>query len=306
MELYRLLGVAKTASVEEIKKSYRRLAKQHHPDIHPGDAKNERHFKDISAAYAILGDADKRRQYDQGSIDAQGNPTGFGGSGFRGQGGHARQQRPSDDDIFDSDLFNDIFRTINPKGGRPGAGSGAGSAKSSDTSLDIQQSLTISFLEAALGTKKRVQIAPDRVVEVTVPPGVEEAQVLRLKGQGRLSGGFGAPGDALVRVMIQPHVALAREGLNIISTIPVTLLEALDGASIPVQTIHAKVALKIPPQSNADTMLRLRGQGVHAAEAKGDHLVRLKIVLPEAIDKDLAEAIRKAALRNPYTVRKDD
>ncbi|MFN7901212.1 MAG: DnaJ C-terminal domain-containing protein [Holosporales bacterium] len=303
MDLYRLLGVAKTASAEEVKKAYRRLAKQHHPDVHPGDAKNERHFKDISAAYAILSDADKRRQYDQGAIDAQGNPTGFGG-GFRGQGGHTRQQQSSDDDIFDSDIFNDIFRTINPKRGRAGAASG--SAKPSDASLDIQQSLTVSFLEAALGTKKRVQIAPDRMVEVTVPPGVEEAQVLRLKGQGRLSGGFGAPGDALVRITIQPHPTLVREGFNIISTIPITLLEALDGASIPVQTIHAKVALKVPPQSNTDTTLRLRGQGIHAAEVRGDHLVRLKVILPDVIDRELADVIRKTAARHPYTVRKEE
>lgn len=313
MDLYKTLGVPRGASADDIKKAYRKLAKEYHPDLHPGDTKVERKFKDISAAYAILGDADKRKDYDKGALDANGNPTGFGGmgGGFRGnpragagRGNSGGGRFQADEAIFDSDFFNDIFSAAGAKrpGGRPNAT--RGTAKESEPSLDIQHTLTVTFLEAALGVKKRVSLSQERAVEVNVPAGVEEGQVLRLKGQGRLSGSFGAPGDALIKINIQSNAAYSREGLNVTSDLPITLAEALDGASVPVDTIHARVSLKIPAGANTDMVLRLKGQGIHAgALNKGDHLVRLKVMLPEAANKELADFVRGWTAKNPYSVR---
>ncbi|MCE2964703.1 MAG: J domain-containing protein [Alphaproteobacteria bacterium] len=315
MDLYKTLGVTRGATPDDIKKAYRKLAKEYHPDLHPGDAKVERKFKDISAAYTILGDADKRKDYDRGALDANGNPTGFGGAsgGFRGNprpgAGRANPgggRFQADEAIFDSDFFNDIFSAAGAKrpGGRPNAA--RGTAREAEPSLDIQHTLTVTFIEAALGVKKRVSLSQERAVEVNVPAGVEDGQVLRLKGQGRLSNSFGAPGDALIKISIARSGAYNRDGLNVTSDVPITLAEALDGASVPVDTIHARVSLKIPAGANTDMVLRLKGQGIQAADAnKGDHLVRLKVMLPEAANKELADFVRSWTAKNPYTVRFD-
>src|SRR5690349_11720254 len=297
---YRVLGVNRNASDEEIKRAYRKLAKKLHPDLNPGDKKVEAQFKETAAAYDFLTDPDKRRRYDRGEIDESGQPRGPRFSSRPSGGGQQRHTTRGfgfggeDEAEFTDDLFTDFFGFgKNPRDSIKLKGA------------DVSYQVRVPFLEAVLGTKQRLQLADGKTLEVQLPPGTDTGQTLRLKGQG-LPGRGGAPaGDAFVEVTVEPHPIFTREGNDILVELPITLYEAVLGATLNVPTIDGKVSLKIPAGANSGTQLRLRGKGVQAGKsgARGDQYVRLVVMLPKEVDSDLEAAIEKSAKSYPYKVR---
>jgi DnaJ-class molecular chaperone len=315
---YQILGLTRAASAEEIKKAYRALAKTHHPDIKPGDAVHEERFKEISAAYTLLSDAEKRARFDRGDIDAMGNERheprgGHRSYSSRGRGGFAREEGESAFSFNADDFFNDMFGRRRSAAGGAGAaggfGANAGTAgagagvKSKGT--DIAYSVSVSFLEAAQGSKRRISLSNGKSIEVAIPPGTEDQQKLRLKGQG-LPGTGGGAGDAIVEVLVEGHPYFTRQDGDIHLEMPVTLYEAVLGASIRVPTVSGAVTLKIPPGSNTGSVLRLRGRGVVSQKTKqtGDQYIKLRVVLPDPPDSELSRLIEDWAKNRSYDVRK--
>jgi DnaJ-class molecular chaperone len=301
---YKTLGVGRLATADEIKKAYRKLAKKLHPDLNPGDKKIETQFKEISAAYDMLSDVEKRRRYDRGELDDNGNPRagGFAAGGPWAQGrpgggpagARARTARDFGIDESDSDeIFKDFF------------GFGRGRTGLKMRGADVTYRLEVDFLDAALGGKKRLGLADGKTLDVTLPPGTEDGSQLRLKGQG-MPGQGGAPnGDAFVEIGVHAHPYFERDGFDILLECPLTLDEAVLGGTVEVPTIDGRVALKVPVGSNSGTQLRLKGKGILNSKTKtcGDQYVRFVVTLPRDIDPDLDSAVRKWATAHPYEVR---
>lgn len=304
---YEILGVAPTATDDEIRAAYRKLAKAHHPDLNPGNKDAERRFKEIAAAYDLLGDAAQRKRFDAGEIDETGAEqperkfyrqyaeAGPGGS-FRRQGDAA-----SFEDL--GDVFADIFGRRGPGAGGTG---GPGGPHIPYPGSDIRYRLAIDFLEAVNGAKKRIDLPDGRTLDVTIPPGVDDGQQLRLAGIGGPGSGGGRPGDAIIEVAVHPHRVFRREGSTIRSILAVTLKEAISGGSVRVDTVTGPVDVKIPRGSNSGSVLRLRGKGVldQHSRQRGDHLVELRVVLPESYDAELDKLISDWETRHPYDPRK--
>jgi DnaJ-class molecular chaperone len=292
---YLALGLRRTASADEIKRAYRRLAKKLHPDINP-DKRVEQQFREVTAAYELLSDPAKRARFDRGEIDAAGTERGFSYS-RRDAGGSRRSARP-EDDVFVEDIISDLFRA------RRAAGrTGSATRRGSDASFTLQ----VPFLEAALGAKKRVTLAEGKILDVTVPSGIESGQTLRLKGQGNAGSGGAPDGDALIEIQIEPHEIFIRKERDIHCEIAVSLPEAVLGGSVTVPTVHGSVALKVPPGSNTGTMLRLKGKGLpeRGGTAAGDQYVKLRVVLPEPPDPELTRFLKTWSEAHGYQVRRD-
>jgi DnaJ-class molecular chaperone len=295
-DLYKILNVKRTASHDEIRSAYRKLAKEYHPDRNPGNAAAEEKFKQVSAAFNVLGDPDKRRRYDAGEIDASGRETGsFYGNGG-GYGGYAGTDNYGDL----GDIFGEFF-------GRGTAGTGGRTEHRGFNmrGMDYRYHLEIEFLEAANGMKKRVLLPEGETLDINVPAGVTQGQVLRLKGKGGPGVGRGAPGDALIELKIKDHAVFEREGDNILLSLPITLYEAVLGAKVEVPTITGRVTLTVPKGASSGQTLRLRGKGVHNAQTgnRGDQLVRLSIVLPQRVDPELTDFMEEWAGKHPYDPR---
>ncbi len=291
-DLYAILGLKRGASDDAIRQAYRKLAKEYHPDRNPNDKQAEEKFKKVSAAFAILGNPDKRKRYDAGEIDATGQerPHAYAGSDFGGF-------RYSTEGFGDySDLFSDIF-------GRPSGRSRSG--RFSMRGMDFRYTLDIDFLEAVNGLKKRIKLPEGDELDVTVPAGVNTGDVLRLKGKGEPGVGGGPPGDALIELRIRPHAFFDRNGDDILLELPVTVDEAVLGAKVEVPTIDGRVTLSIPKGASSGQMLRLRGKGVRNAQTRhtGDQLVKVKIVMPPHIDAELAEFMEGWRERHAYDPR---
>jgi len=298
-DLYSVLSVPKNASAEDITKAYRKLAKKLHPDLNPGDKAAEEKFKKVTAAYDILGDAEKRGRYDRGEIDASGQETpqqryyreyagGEDGARYRSTAGF------EDIGAF-SDLFGDLF------GERGGMRGGRG-ARFSMRGSDAQYRLDVDFLDAVNGTKTRITLPDGGTLDVTIPPGVADGQVLRLRGKGNPGVGEGEPGDALIEIHVRPHPVFKREGNDIVLEVPITFDEAVLGGKIEVPTIGGRVFATVPPGSNTGQTLRLKGRGIKTKGSAGDQLVKLSIILPDRIDDDLkrfAETWREAHRYDP-------
>jgi DnaJ-class molecular chaperone len=291
---YDILGLRRTAPADEIKRAYRKLAKKLHPDLNPGNKRIEQQFKELTAAYEILSDPAKRARFDRGEIDATGAERGFRQSYQRGGG--ARPGGFPDDDIFVDDLFADIMRSR-----RGGTGHGAGSARGADATFALQ----VPFLEAVLGAKKRVTMGDSKTLDIAIPPGIENGQTLRLKGQGHPGKGIGASGDALIEITVTPHEIFTRKERDIHAELPLSLPEAVLGATVTAPTIHGPVALKVPAGSNNGKIMRLRGKGLPAlgTAAVGDHYVTLRIVLPEPPDPELTRFLESWSRKYSYEVR---
>ena len=281
MDPYATLQVGRDASSDEIKRSYRKLAKELHPDLHPNNPVSARRFNDITAAYDVLSDDAKRRQYDN-----QLAATEAAARAGRGGGGN-----PFDDDGLDS-----FFGRSRSWGFKREAAGGGPKLRGAD----IYQSLTISFTDAAIGVKKRLVIKDQRVLDINIPPLTQDNQTLRLKGQGGAGANGGPAGDVFVEITVEPHPLFTRRDNDILMTLPVTLPEAVLGATITVPTVQGMVSLKVPKGSNTDTVLRLRGKGLGG---QGDQLVTLKVVLPTAKDGELTELVEQWSKRHSYSVR---
>lgn len=295
---YKVLGVPRTAPDAEIRRAYRKLAKELHPDLNPKDRSNaEERFKKVSAAYDIIGDAEKRKRYDRGEIDANGEerrgfyrppPRGGGGpSGGRGPQGGA-------EDFGLGDFFSDFFGSARARGD-----AGTGFAV---RGRDLRYTLEIDFLEAANGTKKRVTLPEGGTLDLTVPEGVTNGQTLRLKGKGAPGARGAEAGDALVEIRVKPHPLFARSGDDISLDLPITLDEAVLGAKIEVPTVSGRVQLTIPKGTSSGRVFRLKGKGVHNTTARntGDQLVTVRIVLPPTIDEELAYFLSEWRQKHRY------
>jgi DnaJ-class molecular chaperone len=305
-DLYSVLGVAKTAKASGITKAYRKLAKKLHPDLNPGDAATEEKFKEISHAYSILNDEDKRAKYDRGEIDASGQERpqqqqqqqyyreyagGPEGARYHSSAGY------EDIGAF-SDLFGDVFAREAAMGGARGGRQYAMRGQ------DAQYRLDISFLDAVNGAKQRITLPDGGTLDVTIPPGVSEGQMLRLKGKGMPGMGGGPPGDALVGISVKPHPVFKREGNDITVELPITFDEAVLGGKIEVPTITGRVSVTVPPGSNTGQTLRLKGRGVKSKGSAGDQMVRLNVMLPETIDDDLKSFAEKWRKDHGYDPRR--
>ena len=297
-DLYATLGVARDATAAQIRSAYRKLAKKHHPDLNPGDTAAEARFKGISAANEILSDPDKRAQHDRGEIDASGSPRQERPTWSEHAAGPAgrkyRHAQPEDEADF-GDIFADIFSR------EPGAGRG-GPRRGRDQAY----ALAVPLLDAVAGASRRITLPDGRSLDVQIPPGTDDGQVLRLKGQGG-PGREGAPaGDALIEIAVQPHRLFRRDGDDIEIDVPVTLDEAVLGGKITVPTPTGAVKMAVPPQSDTGTRLRLRGRGVpaHAGRPAGDQYVVLRVVL-DRHDTALRDFLRERPPRAGFDPRHD-
>lgn len=297
---YDVLGIARTASDQEIRRAYRTLAKKLHPDVNPDNPEIANRFKEIVAANDILSDPAKRARFDRGEIDASGAERpeyAFHRHHARGAGspGHTARGAFGFDDM--GTIFNDIFGGGRPSGGRRGPMRARG--------RDTTYSLRVDFLEAANGAKKRVTMPDGRTLDVKIPAGFEDRHTLRLKGQGAPGMTGGEPGDAYVEVHIQPHAYFTRKDNDIHLELPVTLAEAVLGGKVKGPTINGQVTMTIPKGSNTGTTLRLKGKGVldRRSKRRGDQYVKLKVALPDRADPELREFLARWAPDHPYDPR---
>lgn len=302
-DLYQVLGVSKNASEAEIKSAYRKLARKYHPDLNKDDAGAAEKFKEISNAYDIIGNAEKRKKYDNNEIDADGKPTGFGagfgggayggnpfGGGFAGNAGFGGAQGFDFSSIFGSDIFSQFN----------GAQAGFGGRANPRKGQDIAYNMRVDFLDAAKGVEKQVNLN-GKNINVKIPAGMQSGQTMRLKGLGNPGLNGGANGDVLITVTVDEHPYFKSDNLNILLDLPISVKEAVSGAKITVPTINGKVAVTVPPYSSSGEKLRLKGQGIKAKSGQGDEIINLQIVLPKQKADDLtraAESIENYAVRS--------
>jgi DnaJ-class molecular chaperone len=292
--LYDVLGVKRDAGADDIRKAYRKLAKEFHPDLNPGKPEAEARFKAITAAYDILSDPEKRGRYDRGEIDESGAERPRYSYRPHAEGAQGWKYRPEGEmDIGDlDDLFAMFGRGAGGRAGR----TGRGGARFQMPGPDRHYTLTIDFVEAVNGGTERLSLAPDQWLDVTIPPGIEQGQILRLKGKGGAGFDGGPPGDALIEVLVAPHPFFRRDGDDIHLDLPVSLPEAVLGARVAVPTITGPVTMTIPKGSDTGTRLRLRGKGIQRRRGgeshAGDQYVTLKVVIGASGDSDLAEFLK--------------
>jgi DnaJ-class molecular chaperone len=278
---YTILGVKKDASQSEIQKAYRRLAKKLHPDLNPGNKKAEEEFKEASAAYELLSDPNKRARFDRGEIDASGaeRPThrfyrdfAEGGSSYSSEAGFA-------DLSGDEDVLSQIF-------------GGARRAHMRARGADMHYRLALEFLDAVNGGKQQITLPDGSLLDVTIPAGTRDGQILRLRGKGHSGIGDSPSGDALIEVEVRPHRVFVRKGDDIHLDLPITLSEGVLGGQVKVPTPSGAVTMTVPKWANTGALLRLKGKGVPRADgSKGDEFVTLKIMLPEKPDPELEKFV---------------
>jgi DnaJ-class molecular chaperone len=290
---YEILGVQRSADEAAIRAAYRKLAKKHHPDVNPGKADAAARFGEISSAYELLSDKDKRARFDRGEIDAEGNEVHQQRHYYRDTQGHERYETAGGFSTEDLEAF------FNQSFGGAGRRSDWGATGSPRRGRDAQYSLTVSFTDAAIGTTRRLTLPDGKTLDVRIPPGTEDGHVLRLRGQGG-AGWNGAPaGDALIEITVAPDPRFHRDGDDIITDLPVSLKEAVLGTSLEVPTVHGPVRLSIPPGSGTGTRLRLRGKGIR----QGHQFVQLQVVLPPGDEPELAEFLKTWDPRNSRNPR---
>lgn len=299
--LYHVLGVTKESSEADIKSAYRKLARKYHPDLNKDNKEAAEKFKEISCAYDILGDKDKRKKYDNNEIDADGKPTGFGagmGGGYSNYGGgnpfgggFSGNEGASFDfsSIFGEDIFSQFSGGGRSSGGFSGFG---GTSRRPRKGEDIAYTMRVDFLGAARGDEKTVNIN-GKNINVKIPAGTTDGQTLRLKGLGQPSMNGGSAGDVLITLNVDKHPYFSVEGSNILMDLPITIKEAVLGAKITVPTITGAVNVNIPPYASGGEKLRLKGKGMKTKATAGDQIITLKIVSPKTANPDLEEALKK-------------
>ncbi len=330
---YEVLGVQRGAGAAAIKSAYRKLAKKHHPDANKGDPKAADRFAELNSANEILGDEEKRKQFDRGEIDAEGKPKfqGFEGGGFPGGGGAHRAGPGGFEYSFRTGgapggggfagaggggAFEDILKSM--FGGQAGAGPGMGGRGGANTfeydaplaaDLDLAVTMTVALEEAVNGATRRVRLPTGKELNVKIPAGVTAGQQIRLKGQGETAPGH-RPGDVLITVNIAPHPYFKIDGNDLRLELPVTLYEAVLGARVRVPTLDGAVQLSIPKNTSSGRTFRLKGKGmpikgVSGADGFGDLFVTTRIMLPDGNDAELEALMEKWRTDHPYNPRKD-
>ncbi len=313
---YSVLGVSKTASQDEIKKAYRRIAKECHPDLKPGDAAAEARFKAAASAYDLLKDPETRARFDRGEIDASGQERAqqqyyrqyseaAGNPYRRAQAGGAGQEAGFEDM---SDIFAEFMRRQG--GGGQGFGGGQGTQREYEfhaPGQDRRYAMEISFLDAVFGAVKPITMPSGDKLEVRIPAGIADGQTVRLRGKGDPGFGGGAPGDALVTIGVAPHAVFRREGDDIHVRLPVSLDEAVLGGKVPAPTIDGRVSVTIPAGTSSGKTLRLKGKGVQrrGKGTRGDQLIEIAIVMPDTVDEELRAFMEGWRKKNGYDPRKD-
>ena len=314
---YEVLGVPRSASAAAIKSAFRKAAKKHHPDSNKGDPKAAERFAELNTANEILGDEDKRKQFDRGEIDAEGKPRfqGFPGGGeargragpggfesytFRsGGGGPGGGAGGSFEDIL-----NSMFGGAAGRAARGGGGSYEFDTGGIGLDLDINAALTVSLEDAVNGAEKRVRLPTGKELNVKIPAGVTEGQQIRLRGQGETAQGH-KPGDVLITVNIAPHPFFKVDGNDLRIDLPITLYEAVLGGKVRVPTLGGAVELSIPKNTSSGRTFRLKGKGLPKAGGSGDLFVTTKIILPDGNDAELEQLMQKWRDGHPYNPRSD-
>ncbi|RAK65660.1 DnaJ C-terminal domain-containing protein [Phenylobacterium kunshanense] len=301
---YQELGVARTASADEVRKAFRKLAKENHPDTNPGNKAAEERFKRVSAAFDIVGDPEKRKKFDAGLIDADGRETagGFGAGGFGG-GGFGQGRGGFRTESFEGADLGDILGEMfgGGRGGRGGAGGGFGGF--SQRGADTRARLEIDLEDAIRGGKRRIAFSDGRTIDVTIPKGAQDGQTLRLKGQG--APGRSGPGDAFIEIAIAPHPVFKREGESLVMDLPVTFYDAVLGGKVEAATPDGPVMVTVPKGSNTGARLRLKGRGLADAKGgRGDLFARLVVVLPDAPDPALEAFAEDQKAKRPYSPKR--
>jgi len=297
---YTILGVARGASEKDIKSAYRKLAKELHPDRNADNPKAAERFSEVTSAYDLLSDKDKRARFDRGEIDGDGNPTGYGfgggpGGGFGG--GHQRGFRAEDgfgaEGVDLGDIFEGLF------GGRGGGFGGGQRSRPAPRGANVQYKLGVSLPDAAIRATQRITLADGKTIDLKLPAGVEDGTQMRLTGKGEH--GPGGAGDAIVVIQLQPHPFFRRDGDNLRLDLPISLDEAVNGGQVKVPTAEGAVMLTIGAGTSSGKTLRLKGKGFSRKDGtRGDQLVTIEVQLPEG-DADLVE--RLAGWRDPRNLR---
>ncbi|WP_374530535.1 DnaJ C-terminal domain-containing protein [Novosphingobium sp.] len=300
---YSILGVARSASEKEVKSAYRKLAKEFHPDRNADNPKAAERFSEITRAYDLLSDKDKRARFDRGEIDIDGNPTmgyGFGGGagpggGFGGGmgGGRGGFEGFASEGIDLGDIFDGLFGGARGggagMGGGFGGGMGGGRGRAAPRGANVQYKLGVSLPDAALLATQRITLADGKTIDLKLPAGVEDGTQMRLAGKGEP--GPGGNGDALVTIQLQPHTFYKRDGDNIRLDLPISLDEAVHGAKVKVPTVEGAVMLTLAPGTSSGKTLRLKGKGFTRKDGtRGDQLVTVEVQLPEG-DEDLVRRL---------------
>jgi DnaJ-class molecular chaperone len=315
---YEVLGVPRNASAAAIKGAYRKLAKKHHPDSNKNDPKAAARFAEINQANEIIGDEDKRKQFDRGEIDAEGKPrfTGFPGGGARGRtspGGFETYTFRSGGGGAGGNAFEDILNSMfaggTARAGRSAGGFGAGPFEFDmggvGVDLDLNVSMTVSLEEAVKGGEKRVRLSNSKELNVKIPPGVTAGQQIRLKGQGETAPGH-PPGDLRITISIAPHPYFKMEGSDLRLDLPITLYEAVLGGKVRVPTIGGAVELSIPKNTSSGRTFRLKGKGLpKAGGGTGDLFATTRIMLPDGNDAELEALMNRWRDGRPYNPRSD-
>jgi curved DNA-binding protein len=287
---YEILGVPKTAEIDAIRKAYRKLARKHHPDVNPGDAKAEAQFKRVAAAYEVLSDEKKRAAYDEfGEASLAG---GFDADKARSyqQWQDTRQRRTTrfDEGPVEFD-FSDLF----------------GRARGPAQGVDMHATVQMELRQAVEGAEVSLELPGQGVVRVRIPPGADTGSLIRIAGKGAPGARGGPPGDLVIETQVRPHPFLRREGLDLSLTLPVTLDELYNGASIEVPTFDGPVMLKVPPRTQSGAKLRLRGKGIQRKDTRGDLFAILDVRMPDRADDALAAALRASAELYSAPVRQE-
>lgn len=294
---YNLLGVSKKASADDIRKAYRKLAKELHPDLNPGDKSVEDRFKQVSAAYQLLSDTEQRARFDRGEIDASGQETPQHQyyRHYADQDPSGRYHSSSGYADFEgmSDLFSELFGQDRGREARFRA-----------QGQNVHYRLAVAFLDAVNGAKRQLDLPDGSKIDLTIPPGSKNGTVLRLRGKGRSGLGDGPAGDALVELTVEPHPLFARDGDDIVLELPISLDEAVLGASVEVPSISGRLRMNVPKGSSTGKVLRLRGKGVPKAGGEaGDQRVVLKVVMPPESDSELEAFMQEWRTKHAYDPR---
>lgn len=303
---YAALGLTKSASAEEIKKAYRKIARTNHPDLKPDDPDAEARFKAASAAYDLLKDPETRARFDRGEIDASGAEQQQRQyyRDYAEAPNNPYRSGPRPQDFGDaSDIFSEFMRGRGQSGRAQGGFGGQGF---NARGQDAQYALEVGFMEAVNGGKTRITLPDGRGLEVAIPQGTADGQTIRLRGKGGPGLGDGPPGDALVTLSVRPHALFQREGNDILVTLPITFDEAVLGGKVATPTIEGSVSLTIPKGASSGQVLRLRGRGVQPVGkgARGDQRVELSIVAPPDVDDDLVTFMEDWRKDHGYDPRK--